>query len=54
MVCSDWSKNMTDIFLFSTTSQQLTSLPTTELLQTFYMSHSDFFEGDVFVTVSQK
>ena len=54
MAYSDWSKNMADILLCTTTSQQLTSLPTTELLQTFYMSHSDFFEGDVFVTVSQK
>ena len=49
---NDWY--FLNCLIFSAISQQLTSLSTTELLQTFYMSHCGCFEHDILVIFSQK
>ena len=49
---NDWY--ILNYLIFSAISQQLTSLSTTELLQTFDMSHCGCFEHDILVIFSQK
>ena len=49
---NDWY--FLNCLIFSAISQQLTSLSTTELLQTFDMSHCGCFEHDILVIFSQK
>ena len=49
---NDWY--FLNCLIFSAISQQLTSLSTTELLQTFDMSHCGCFEHDILLILSQK
>ena len=49
---NDWY--ILNYLIFSAISQQLTSLSTTELLQTFDMSHCGCLEHDILVIFSQK